>query len=111
MNMEKSRQNTITVIEFSEEGSVKQEIRDEEIETIEETEEIEDIPIEEIPMKTLETNQLPKGNTTKSGPRVNVAMPSGVNVVIINGIKIVKSRDDRLVSRPVTGRSLGMSPD
>ena len=95
MNMEKSRQNTITVIEFSEEGSVKQEIRDEEIETIEETEEIEDIPIEEIPMKTLETNKLSKGNRTTSGQRVNVAMPSGVNVVIINGIKIVKSRDDR----------------
>ena len=80
MNSEKSQENT-TVIELSEEGSVKQEIKDEEI---------EQIPIKEIPTKTWDNNQHSKGNRTKSVSRINVAMPSGVNVVIINGIKIVK---------------------
>ena len=82
MNMEKGQENTTTVIEFSEEGSVKQEIRDEEIEAIEE--------VEEIPTKTWESNPASTGNRTKNGQRINIAMPSGVNVVIINGIKIVK---------------------
>ena len=80
--MEKGQENTTTVIEFSEEGSVKQEIRDEEIEAIEEA--------EEISTKTWETNPASTGNRTKNGQRINIAMPSGVNVVIINGIKIVK---------------------
>ena len=79
--MEKSQENKTTVVELSEERSVKQEIKDEEI---------EEIPIEEIPTKAWDNNQRSKGNRTESVSRINVAMPSGVNVVIINGIKIVK---------------------
>ena len=81
MNSEKGQENTTTVIELSEEGSVKQEIKDEEI---------EENPTKQIPTKTWDNNQHSRGNWTKSVSRINVAMPSGVNVVIINGIKIVK---------------------
>ena len=79
MNMEKCQENTTTFIEFSEEGSVKQEIRDEEIEEA-----------EDIPTNTWKSNPASTGNRTKNDHRINIAMPSGVNVVIINGIKIVK---------------------
>ena len=57
MNSAKGQENTTTVIELAVEGSVKQEIKDEEI---------EEIPIKEIPTKTWDNNQHSKGNGTRS---------------------------------------------
>ena len=92
--MENSSEDKITVIEFSEEGNIKQEVRDEDIEEVDKN---EDISIEEIAGDKLDcSGTIPRENTL---PRINVTLPSGVNVVIVNGIKIVKFRDPRPVSR------------
>ena len=92
--MENSSEDKIAVIEFSEDGNIKQEVRDEDIEEVDKN---EDISIEELVGDQLHSSgTIPRENTL---PRINVALPSGVNVVIVNGIKIVKFRDPRPVSR------------
>ena len=92
--MENSSEDKIAVIEFSEDGNIKQEVRDEDIEEVDKN---EDISIEELVGDQLDSSgTIPRENTL---PRINVALPSGVNVVIVNGIKIVKFRDLRPDSR------------
>jgi len=91
--MELSPEDTgkVAVIEISE-GDIKQEVQDEEA--------IEEIHIEKITSNSNEI-QIPRENIP---PRINIAMPSGVNVVIINGIKIVKVRDSRTVISSLDSR-------
>ena len=97
--MELSPEDTgqVAVIEFSE-GDIKQEVQDEDTEANEEA--IEEIHIEKITSNSNEI-QIPRENIP---PRINIAMPSGVNVVIINGIKIVKVRDSRTVISSLDSR-------